>query len=139
MSSPGRPVPVPDPDDGIFWSQLPGRLMVPGCDDCGYAWMPPIPSCPRCGSVRVQARDRDGHGTVYSWVVVHHALDPAFAADVPYTVVTVELQCGARLNGRLLGAGAPRPGLAVRFEPWPQGGGYVPAFRPTSNRDEEGE
>ena len=136
MSLTGRPMPEPDPDDEFFWSGLPGRLLVPRCEECGHAWLRPIPACPQCGSTRVQAVERSGRGIVYTWVVVHHALDPAFAADVPYTVVTVELECGARLPGRLLGAEPPSAGLAVQFEPSRRNDVYLPAFRPVTRASE---
>jgi uncharacterized OB-fold protein len=61
---------------------------------------------------------------------VHLPLDPAFADQVPYTVVVVELAGGARLFGRLLdddprglAAGAP-----VSFEPVRIGGRSIPGF-----------
>lgn len=133
MSQPGRPVPVPGHDDEFFWSQLPDRLMLPVCGDCDHVWMPPTPACPQCGSVRVQSSEQAGRGAVYSWVVVHRALDPAFTGDVPYTVVTVELESGARLTGRMLGDLPPSAGMTVEFEPWNSGGTYLPAFRPSAD------
>ena len=42
-----------------------------------------------------------GRGTVYSWVGVRRALDPAFADDGPYTVAAVDLDEGARIIARL--------------------------------------
>ena len=42
-----------------------------------------------------------GHLSVYSWVGVHRALDPAFADDVPYTVAAVDLDEGARVIVRI--------------------------------------
>ena len=38
-----------------------------------------------------------GQGKVYCWTVVHQALDPAFAGDVPYAAAIVELDEGPRL------------------------------------------
>jgi hypothetical protein len=40
---------------------------------------------------------------VYSWVVVHIALDPAFAGEVPYAIVTVDLEEGPRVFARFDG------------------------------------
>jgi uncharacterized OB-fold protein len=56
-----------------------------------------------------------GRGTVSSWVVVHKAWLPAFAADLPYNAVQVELEEGVRLTCNLVGAGneALRVGLQV--------------------------
>lgn len=54
-----------------------------------------------------------GRGRVYSWVGVQRALTPAFEADVPYTIATVELEEGARAFGRLEGSEPRAPGGAV--------------------------
>jgi uncharacterized OB-fold protein len=45
-------------------------------------------------------------------VVIHRALHPAFAGDVPYTVAAVDLDEGARVFGRLL-EGEAEAGAAV--------------------------
>jgi len=97
------PVPEPDDDDAEWWSLLQqGRLMVATCDACGARWSRPLPACPFCGAERVSLVDSTGQGTVYSWVTVRRALDPAFESSVPYTVVVVDLDDGGRVNGRLL-------------------------------------
>jgi uncharacterized OB-fold protein len=75
-----------------------------------------MPSCPFCGSADAPSSDVSGHGTVYSWVTVHVALDPDFEDEVPYTVLTVELaeDRGARVVGRLIGAPGPALASAAR-------------------------
>ena len=40
---------------------------------------------------------------LYSWSVIHLAVDPVFAAETPYVVGLVELADGARLYGRVVG------------------------------------
>jgi len=130
MSTSARPVPVPDPDDEFFWSHLPGGLELPICEDCGHVWLRPISMCPRCGSQHLRTAHQSGNGNVYSWVVVHRALDPAFSDDVPYTIVTIELDCGARLTGRWLSEYPPKAGLSVQFEPWSCNDVHLPGFRP---------
>ncbi len=130
MAALDRPVPVPDADDGFFWSNLSGGLVLPRCEECGHQWLRPIPACPACGSTKLTLQADSGAGTVYSWVVVNRALDPAFTDDAPYVVLTVELGSGARLVGRLLGELPPYPQMRVQFEPWRSGGAWVPGFRP---------
>jgi uncharacterized protein len=98
-------VPEPDADSAAFWEALKeGRLEVPRCGSCDRRSFPPMPSCPFCGSTDVSLAPVSGRGSVYSWVTVHVALDPAFEDIVPYTIVTVELDedPGARLVGRLV-------------------------------------
>jgi uncharacterized OB-fold protein len=38
-----------------------------------------------------------GRGSVFSWTVTHQAPHPAFAGEVPYAVVVVELEEGVRI------------------------------------------
>lgn len=60
-----------------------------------------MPSCPWCGSEEWTAQEVSGTGVVYSWVVVHQALTPSFADEVPYVIATVALDVGCRMFGRL--------------------------------------
>jgi uncharacterized OB-fold protein len=140
MTGSERPVPVPDRDDEFFWESL-GRwgggsdeLRLPLCGACQFVWLRPIPACPRCGSADIASAPQAAAGAVYSWVVVNRALDPAFTQDAPYTVVTVELECGARMIGRLLGDVPPRAGMSVRLELLESGGAKVPGFRPLEQK-----
>ena len=101
-----RPIPLPDLDDEAWWKALQeGRLTAPWCTACERSWLRPTPTCPRCGSSDWEYRDVSQTGSLYTWVTVHRALDDSFADDVPYTVVVVELDGGARVNARLLGVG----------------------------------
>jgi hypothetical protein len=56
--------------------------------------------CPYCRSNKVSIEPAGGFGKVYSWIVVRQAFDPAFAADVPYTIATVDLDEGVRIAVR---------------------------------------
>jgi uncharacterized OB-fold protein len=106
--------PDEDPDTAWWWDELrQGRLLMPRCEDAGHVFFPPSPACPHCGSSRVGRVEVSGRGRVYSWIVVHRALDPAYAGDVPYTVVTVTLDEGARVFGRIAN-GALEAGLPVQ-------------------------
>lgn len=135
--SPHGVIPVePDEDSAAFWAGLAGgRLVLPRCESCGRVWFPPSPRCPRCASAERGEVEVPGTGRVYSWVVVRHPFDEAFAADVPYTVAVTTLDDadGARLVGRLLGV-APeevRTDLPVRTVTYTVGGQVLPAFLPT--------
>jgi uncharacterized OB-fold protein len=72
-----------------------------------------MPACPWCGATAADWRAVSGRGRVYSWVGVRRALTPAFASEVPYTIVTVDLAEGARVFARLEGPEPRRPGDAV--------------------------
>lgn len=134
MSALGPRAAVPPTIDGAsanFWASLgQGRLVVPLCNACGRHSFPPMPSCPRCGSLDVSQDEVSGEGTIYSWATVHIALNPAFEPDVPYTVLVVDLQEGGRLMGRFLDSDrAPEAGAPVRLETYHIDGLTLPGFR----------
>jgi uncharacterized OB-fold protein len=94
--------PLTDRDSDAWWESLAaGQLTLPHCPSCGATWFPATPGCPECGESHVDFIVSGGHGRLYSWVVVNRALNPAFAHDVPYTIVAVDLDEGARMVGRL--------------------------------------
>jgi uncharacterized OB-fold protein len=126
------PVPVPDEDDAEWWAQLQqGRLTVVACDACGARWSRPLPSCPYCGSDTVALVDTTGQGSVYSWVTVRRALDPAFEGTEPYTVLVVDLDDGGRVNGRLLDDDPVDQYTRVQFVPYRQAGWNLIGFKRT--------
>ena len=86
---------LPDLDDedaAGFWEQTAReQLVVQGCDDCDQRVWPPRPMCPRCRSTRRHWVPVSGNGTVWSFVVPHPPLLPAFAELAPYNVIVVAL------------------------------------------------
>lgn len=84
---------LPDPEDvdaGPFWQGTArGELLVQACADCGRRRMPPRPMCPYCQSVKAGWERLSGRGTVWSFVVPHPPLLPAYQAVAPYNVITV--------------------------------------------------
>ena len=98
----GLIAPTPDADSATWWQALAqGRFALPRCRACGKYSFPPQDRCPHCRSTELELVDASGRGRVYSWVVVHRALDEAFSNDVPYTIVAVDLEEGPRMFGRL--------------------------------------
>jgi uncharacterized OB-fold protein len=81
-----------------------GELAVQQCEACGALQHPPGEICPTCGSMRFSSRPVAPVGTVYSYTVVHHAVNSALAGSVPYVVVLVSLDDvpGVRVVGNLL-------------------------------------
>lgn len=106
-----------------------GRLVIQRCGDCGHLRHYPQALCPECHSFAVESVIATGHGTVHSWTVCHHPFSPDLADEVPYTVVTVDMEEGVRVLGRLSGDTPPHIGLAVTlgFEPR-SGDRPVPVF-----------
>lgn len=114
--------PVIDADAATFWEGVAARrLLVPTCMSCGTTFLPPLPCCPSCQSELIEHVEAAGTGTLYSWVVMRRALDPAFAEAVPYVVAAVQLDEGARIFSRLIDVDiddprALRAGMALRLE-----------------------
>ena len=78
-----------------------GELRFQRCSECGTWRHLPRFMCAQCGSERWSWELSSGRGRVYSWTVTHQAMHPAFAAEVPYAVLVVELDEGVRMVGRL--------------------------------------
>src|SRR5205814_10438837 len=87
---------LPDPDDddaSPFWQGTArGELLVQSCADCGQRRIPRRPMCPACRSVRHAWGPLSGRGTIWSFVVVHPPLLPAYQELAPYNVITVALE-----------------------------------------------
>jgi hypothetical protein len=60
--------------------------------------------CPHCRSIETTWRTMSGRGTVWSFVVPHPPLLPAYAALAPYNVIVVALdeEPSLRLVGNLV-------------------------------------
>jgi uncharacterized OB-fold protein len=106
--------PVPDPESAPFWDGLAERRVVlQACVACGRHRFPRMPSCPYCGAVGGTDVVVPGTGTVYSWVRAHRSLSGG-DGDLPYAIVTVALDTGPRLVGRLEPPDRAAIGLPVR-------------------------
>ncbi len=83
---------VGDPDTRDFWLGCArGELLVQSCGECGRRRMPPRPMCPSCRSLGTTWHPTSGRATVWSFVVAHPPLLPAYAAVAPYNVIVVAL------------------------------------------------
>jgi uncharacterized OB-fold protein len=106
--------PAPDADSAFYWAGLRDhQLLLQQCGTCSRFRFPPMPSCPYCASMKSSVHAARGAGTVYSWIVVRRAFDPAFAADVPYILATIDLDEGGRTVARLVGADRAAFGMRV--------------------------
>jgi len=83
--------------DELFAAARQHRFVLPRCAGCGEFRFPPRLRCPRCGQTRTEWVAASGSGTVYSYVVVHQRLHPAFDANLPYAVALVHLDEGPRM------------------------------------------
>ncbi len=84
---------VEDPDAAPFWAGTArGELLVQACGKCGAWRMPPRPMCPACRSLESTWIATSGRGTVWSFVVPHPPLLPAYAELAPYNAIVVALE-----------------------------------------------
>lgn len=117
-SQPGIILPDINGDTAFWWNALGNQeLYIQHCPSCARSWLAPVKHCPYCAHPKWEWKKSSGMGTVYSWVVYHRAFDPAFAGDVPYTILTVKLEEGAKIFGRLLPEGEtkqPQPDQKVQ-------------------------
>lgn len=75
-----------------FWAGCAaGELRVQACGSCGRRRMPPRPMCPHCNSFDTTWELMSGRGRVWSVVIPHPPLLPAYGDQAPYNVVVVEL------------------------------------------------
>jgi uncharacterized protein len=97
-----RPLPNPTPDTQPFWDGLrDGQLLLQHCSECGAVRHYPRPMCDQCYSMDHRWQPASGRGAVYSWTETHHAFNPAFKAELPYVLVTADLEEGVRVNAQL--------------------------------------
>jgi hypothetical protein len=73
------------------------RLVIQRCRGCGTLRFPARDGCSRCLSRESEWTPVSGRGAVFSYAVMHQVYHPGFADAVPYAVVVVELEEGARL------------------------------------------
>jgi len=114
---PPRPRPSITQDNAFFFEGLAaGRLLIQRCASCGVLRHPPRPACAECRSLDWDTVESSGRGTVFSFVVVHHARVPAF--DYPLPIAVVALAEGTRLVADLVGVDPAdvRIGMPVSVE-----------------------
>jgi len=98
-----KPLPGIDELTRPYWEAAKRHeLLLQKCQQCGHYRYPPGESCPSCLSDELEWVKISGRGTIYTWTVFHQVYHPAFAGDVPYAVVTVELKEGPRMTTNLV-------------------------------------
>lgn len=98
-------VPTPNQDSQAYWDALrEHRLTFQKCAKCGTIRHYPRPVCDQCYSMEVTWVDASGRGKVHSWSVSHHPFHPGLKADVPYALVTADMEEGVRMQAQLKNA-----------------------------------
>ena len=103
MSDYTKPLPRGEDVNGEFYQFCKQHeLCFQRCQDCGAWRHMPRESCAACGSFNWRWERSSGKGQVFSWTVIHRAMHPGFAPDVPYATVVIELAEGVRLVSQVL-------------------------------------
>lgn len=92
------------------------QLRLQRCDDCGTFRFTPKEVCPNCFSVKATWTPVSGAGTVYSYSTVYRGPNPPFQADVPYTIVMVDLAEGPRIMSHLVDCPPDRVRVGMRVQ-----------------------
>jgi uncharacterized OB-fold protein len=84
------------PDNDSEWTEYfaharAHRLMMRKCAACGLMRYPPTHACPWCTELAWRWQEVSGRGTIHSYEIVVHAIQPGFRDVTPYPVVLVEL------------------------------------------------
>jgi uncharacterized OB-fold protein len=79
-----------------------GELLLQRCRACGAYMWPVRARCVECFAGEPVWSRASGTGRIYTFSVVHQVAHPAFAEEVPYNIVTVELDEGVRIISRLI-------------------------------------
>ena len=104
---------LPDEDahSAPFWEACRAqRLTIQRCANCERLRFPPRPMCPDCNALDHTWVEAMGTGTIWSWVVVHPPVLPAYNEFAPYPVAVIQLDEDPtlRMVGNVIAeAGAP--------------------------------
>jgi uncharacterized OB-fold protein len=84
------------PDNDSEWAEFYAearkhRLVLRKCKACALLRYPPTHACPWCMDLGWTWQEVSGDGTIYSYEIVVHAIQPGFREITPYPVVLVEL------------------------------------------------
>lgn len=124
-------MPEPSTVSTPFWAATEKhQLVMQRCESCHRLVWYPRAVCPRCGGFSLRWEPLSGEGIVYAVSVHHRAAHPAFAKRVPYSVVLVDLDEGARMMSNVFGD-PPEVGDAVSLAWLPlDDGRNLPIFEP---------
>jgi hypothetical protein len=104
MAAYQKPLPELTAENRPFWEACgEGRLSMQKCGACGHIRYPVSVICPECLSEQTKWVDLSGAGEVMARLVFHHVYHKAFAEDVPYNVVLVQLDEGPRMFSNVIG------------------------------------
>jgi len=104
MSRQEKPLPIINEDNAQYWRYARKReLRMQQCTRCEHIRFPASFVCPQCHAVEADWVRLSGKGTLYSYIIYHHAYHPAYREDLPYAVGIVQLVEGPRMESSIVG------------------------------------
>ena len=117
MTTYTKPIPTVTADLQPFFEAAKRReLVVQRCRGCGALRFPAREICSQCLSRQVEWVRVSGRGEVFSYNVMHQVYHPGFATEVPYAVVVVKLDEGAKMISSLVGVAPQDIRIGMRVE-----------------------
>ena len=138
-----RAVPVPTlrGEEQVYFDEARRhRLVHQRCEDCGARIFYLRTVCPSCSSDRLAIAQSSGRGVVHTFTTQYRAGHPAFADEVPYTAVLVDLEEGVRVLADLVDCRPEdvRIGMPVSVVFDDVGEGLtLPRFRPRTGEEQQ--
>lgn len=92
------------PENKFFWDQCEkDHFVVQYCETCDAWQYPPRTVCKCCWRAdHLQWREPAGHGTIYSYTIVHRAPDAELQKIAPYVVALIDITEGPRMLANVL-------------------------------------
>jgi uncharacterized OB-fold protein len=91
MPPPGLLDPLADERTQPFWDAAKREELVgPRCANCGRFRMPPTRFCPQCLSTDLEYVPLPGTGTVFTYIIVRHPLNPNASDYVPFMPAAID-------------------------------------------------
>jgi uncharacterized protein len=132
---------VIDETRGFWEGTAVEELRVQVCAACGHRQLPGGPCCRECLSQELSWGRASGRGIVHSYTVVHRALHPAFAAQVPYVLADIQLEEGPVFTSNVTDVAPQQVSIGMAVEVWfeePDRDAFGTAFRLPKFRPVEG-
>ncbi|MBG6238414.1 putative OB-fold protein [Mycetocola sp. CAN_C7] len=98
-----RPTAVLRGEEQLFYDHArKHELVFHRCAECSSPIFYLRTICPGCGSESLSIEQSSGRGIVYSFTTQYRAAHPFFAADLPSTLVLVDMEEGFRMFADLI-------------------------------------
>ena len=98
-----KPLPKLRGEEHIYFNRAAEQeLVYQECRRCGTHISYPRVVCPHCFAAELDVVPSTGTGTVHSFTTLYRPGAAAFRADVPYTIVLVDLDEGVRVLADLV-------------------------------------